>query len=80
MRQIYAPVNDVLAACREYVSAADAVHSGPMTPGSLERCNAAEQALIALVNAPHPLAVKAAQYGPRLTPVGAGDGDTYVVG
>ena len=75
--QIYAPVNDVLAACREYVAAADAIHQGPMTQAAFQRCSAAEQALIAVVTAPNPVT---ARYTPRLTPVGAGDGDTYVVG
>ena len=46
--QIYAPVMEVAAACREYVAAYEAAQ-GLLAPGMLARCLGAEQRLIEVV-------------------------------
>jgi hypothetical protein len=53
---IYAAVDDVTAACREYIASGDAVRHGPLLPGALERCSKAEAALLAVVTQPLPTA------------------------
>lgn len=53
--QIHACVVDVEAACREYL---EAVAAARISPAALQRCDAAEQALLRIVTQPHPLARK----------------------